>query len=137
MAEKRTVEKTDDEWRELLTAEQYAVARKQGTEPAFTGEYYNLKDKGLYLCVCCGAELFTSDTKYDSGSGWPSFYQPVDEDQIDTTTDSSHGMVRSEIRCGRCGAHLGHVFDDGPQPTGLRYCVNSASLKFERSEGEE
>lgn len=136
MAGKKTVEKTDDEWRELLTEEQYAVARKQGTEPAFTGEYYNLKDKGLYLCVCCDAELFTSETKYDSGSGWPSFYQPVDEDRVDTATDSSHGMVRSEIRCGRCDAHLGHVFDDGPQPTGLRYCVNSASLKFQKSEGE-
>ena len=136
MAETKPVAKTDEEWQELLTAEQYAVTRKQGTEPAFTGEYYKLKDKGLYLCVCCGAELFASDTKYDSGSGWPSFYQPVDEDRVDTATDSSHGLVRSEIRCGRCDAHLGHVFDDGPQPTGLRYCVNSASLKFEKSEDE-
>jgi peptide-methionine (R)-S-oxide reductase len=134
MAEKEKVVKSDEEWRKLLTEEQYAIARKQGTERAFTGEYYDFKGKGLYLCVCCGAELFDSETKYDSGSGWPSFYAPVSEDRVDTETDTSHGMVRTEIRCGRCDAHLGHVFDDGPQPTGLRYCVNSASLRFKENE---
>ena len=131
MGNEEKVVKSDEEWRKLLTEEQYRIARKQGTEPAFTGEYYSFKGKGLYLCVCCGAELFDSDTKYDSGSGWPSFYAPVDEDRVDALTDTSHGMVRTEIRCSRCGAHLGHVFEDGPQPTGLRYCVNSASLKFQ------
>jgi len=128
MAEK--IHKTDEEWRQMLTPEQFEVARKKGTERAFTGKYWDLHDKGMYLCVCCGNELFTSDTKYDSGCGWPSFYAPLDESRVENATDSSYGMRRTEVTCSRCGAHLGHVFDDGPRPTGLRYCMNSASMRF-------
>ena len=133
MAEK--IEKTDEEWGAQLTDEQYHVTREHGTERAFTGEYNDFKGNGTYLCVCCDNELFNSDTKYDSGSGWPSFWEPLSKDKVEEIPDSSHGMVRVEIRCSRCDAHLGHVFEDGPQPTGLRYCMNSASLKFK--EGEE
>jgi peptide-methionine (R)-S-oxide reductase len=122
--------KTDEEWRKTLTAEQYRVTRECGTEPPFTGKYYHFKGEGTYLCVACGNELFRSDTKYDSGSGWPSFWAPASDGKISELKDKSLGMVRVEVRCSRCGAHLGHVFDDGPRPTGLRYCINSAALDF-------
>lgn len=123
-----------ENWKENLTPLQYQVTREKGTERPFTGEYYAHKEKGTYLCVCCGEALFSSDTKYDSGSGWPSYYEPVRKEAIATETDKTHGMVRTEIMCQNCGAHLGHVFPDGPQPTGLRYCVNSASLKFQKAD---
>jgi peptide-methionine (R)-S-oxide reductase len=122
--------KTDEEWRKILTEEQYRVTRECGTEPPFTGKYYRFKGEGTYLCVACGGELFSSDTKYDSGSGWPSFWAPAADSSISEHADKSLGMVRVEVRCSRCGAHLGHVFEDGPRPTGLRYCINSAALDF-------
>ena len=131
MADK-PITKSEDEWREQLTPEQYDVCRKKGTERAFTGEYYDCKDDGIYRCVCCGSELFDSDTKYDSGSGWPSFYEPVSKDAITEHPDNSLGMRRTEITCSNCGGHLGHVFPDGPKPTGLRYCVNSISMDFKK-----
>jgi len=121
---------TDDDWRARLTREQFAVLREAGTEPAGTGALLHNKSDGTYVCGACDAPLFGSDTKYESGSGWPSFFQPVDADAIEEIVDSSHGMIRTEIRCARCGSHLGHVFPDGPRPSGLRYCVNSLSLDF-------
>jgi peptide-methionine (R)-S-oxide reductase len=129
---KPPVQKSDAEWREQLSEEQYRVTRRNGTERAFTGEYWNCHDQGVYRCVCCGAELFSSDTKFDSGSGWPSFYRPLTPQNLDEESDTSHGMQRTEVRCRQCGAHLGHVFPDGPAPTGLRYCINSVSLKLQK-----
>ncbi|EMY79343.1 methionine-R-sulfoxide reductase [Leptospira weilii serovar Ranarum str. ICFT] len=129
---KYEINKSDDEWKKELTPEQYKVLRQKGTEMAFTGALYKNHDKGNYVCAACGTILFSSETKYESGSGWPSFYQPAKEGTVDEEKDSSHGMVRTEVLCSKCGGHLGHVFNDGPRPTGLRYCINSASLKFQK-----
>lgn len=128
---------SDAEWREKLTPEQYRVLRQKGTERPFSGEYWNAKDPGTYACAGCGAELFRSDAKFDSSCGWPSFYAPAEEAPIATEEDLSHGMRRTEVLCDACGGHLGHVFPDGPQPTGLRYCINSAAVRLEREEGAE
>ena len=128
------INKSESEWQKELTPEQFHVTRKAGTEPAFTGKYYKTKDAGTYTCVCCGEPLFSSETKYESGSGWPSFYKPLSDGAVEEHTDVTHGMRRTEVRCAKCDAHLGHVFPDGPRPTGLRYCMNSASLDLKPEE---
>jgi len=132
--ENEKIVKSDQEWRSELDEETFHVLREKGTERAFTGKYWNLKDDGIYKCAACGEPLFSSETKYDSGSGWPSFYQPADPDSVQEIKDMSHGMVRTEVVCKKCESHLGHVFPDGPPETGLRYCINSASLQFEKKE---
>jgi peptide-methionine (R)-S-oxide reductase len=129
----RKLTKSEDEWREQLTPEQYEVLRRQGTERPFTGEYVYSKEDGMYRCAACGNELFSSDTKFDSGTGWPSFTEPASAGRVELRSDDGHGMIRTEVVCARCGSHLGHVFDDGPEPTGQRYCINSLSLDLDKS----
>ena len=131
------IQKSDAEWRQQLSDEEYEVTRKKGTERAFTGKYWNTQKHGTFQCVCCGEPLFDSATKFDSGTGWPSFYQPIDESKVELETDESYGMVRTEVMCRRCEAHLGHVFPDGPKPTGLRFCINSAALRLKEDEKED
>lgn len=133
--ESQRIHKTDAEWRKQLSDEEYVVTRKKGTEPPFTGRYWDTHKQGVFHCVCCGEPLFDSNTKFDSGTGWPSFYAPIDETRLELETDESHGMIRTEVMCRRCEAHLGHVFPDGPKPTGLRFCINSVALRLEESEG--
>ena len=132
-----SINKSEEQWRKELTPEQYHILREKGTEAPYTGEYAANKDKGIYRCSACGNPLFSSDTKFESGTGWPSFYQPMDKDSLEEETDNALGMRRTEVLCAKCGGHLGHVFDDGPKPTGLRYCMNSASLKLEKKANKQ
>ena len=131
---KDKINKSEAEWKQQLSDEQFYVCRQKGTERAFTGRYYDCKEDGTYVCACCGEPLFSAETKYDSGTGWPSFYQPLTKDAVEEEQDRSHGMQRTEVHCKKCGAHLGHVFPDGPQPTGLRYCINSVSLDLKKED---
>jgi peptide-methionine (R)-S-oxide reductase len=131
---KDKITKSESQWQNQLSPEEFYVTRKAGTEPAFTGKYYQTKDPGIYTCVCCGQPLFSSETKYESGTGWPSFYQPLEKIAVEEHSDVTHGMSRTEVRCSHCDAHLGHVFPDGPRPTGLRYCMNSAALELKPTE---
>ena len=126
------ISKTEEEWKKLLTAEQFSICRQKNTEQPFTGKYNDCKDEGVYKCVCCGNELFDSNTKFDSGSGWPSFFKPIKDENVKFESDQSFGMLRTEVMCDKCGSHLGHVFDDGPNPTNLRFCINSASLDLDK-----
>lgn len=135
MSSDKTVSKTDEEWQKILTPEQYRICRKKDTERPFTGKYNDCKENGMYKCSCCGNELFDSNSKFESGTGWPSFFKPINDENIKCESDTDYGMIRTEVMCKKCGAHLGHVFDDGPQPTNLRFCINSVSLNLDKKNG--
>lgn len=135
MSSDETVSKTDEEWQKILTPEQYRICRKKDTERPFTGKYNDCKENGMYKCSCCGNELFDSNSKFESGTGWPSFFKPINDENIKCESDTDYGMIRTEVMCKKCGAHLGHVFDDGPQPTNLRFCINSVSLNLDKKNG--